>query len=226
MGSYIMKYTLQTFYKSKEWTNLLEVLKLERVNSKGELICEYCGEPITKKYDCIGHHDTELTAANVNDLEVSLNPDNIKLIHFRCHNKIHQRFDGFKQEVYLVYGSPCSGKSTWVRSVANEDDLILDMDSIWESICLSDKYSKPNRLKANAFGIRDCILDQIKTRTGMWRNAYVIGTYPLKSDRDRLCSLLRAKSIFIQEDKETCLKRAKNDEWEGFIEEYFENFVE
>lgn len=219
-------YTLNTFYKSKEWTKLLEILKLERVNSDGQIICEYCGEPIVKKYDCIGHHRTELTEANVNNPDISLNPINIMLIHFRCHNKIHERFNGFKQEVYLVYGSPCSGKSTWVKSVANSDDLILDIDSIWESICLSDKYNKPNRLKANVFGIRDTILDQIKTRTGMWRNAYVIGTYPLASDRDRMCNLLRAIPIFIDEDKKTCLARAKTEEWKNFVEEFFENYTE
>ena len=133
-------YTLNNFYKSKEWEKLLEVLKLERVNSNGDLICDYCSEPIIKKYDCIGHHEIELTEANVNDPNISLNPDNIMLIHFKCHNKIHQRFEGFKQEVYLVYGSPCSGKSTWVKEVANDDDLILDIDSLWESICKSDKF--------------------------------------------------------------------------------------
>lgn len=217
---------MYNFYKSKQWEDLLKVLKLERLNSDGELICEYCGLPIVKKYDCIGHHKIELTESNVNDPEISLNPNNIMLIHFKCHNKIHQRFEGFKQEVYLVYGSPCSGKSTWVASVANTDDLILDIDNIWECVCLSDKYNKPNRLKANVFGIRDTILDQIKTRTGKWRNAYVIGTYPLKSDRDRLCSLLRAKPVFIQEDKETCLRRAKNDEWKEYITEFFENYTE
>lgn len=219
-------YTLDNFYKSKEWEKLLKVLKLERINSNGELICEYCGQPITKKYDCIGHHEIELTEANVNNINISLNPDNIKLIHFKCHNKIHQRFNGFKQEVYLVYGSPCSGKTTWVNEVANDDDLILDIDSIWECVCKADKYNKPNRLKANVFGIRDCILDQIKTRTGMWRNAYIIGTYPLRSDRDRLCNLLKAKPIYIEETKENCLNRAKNDEWKEYIEEFFENFSE
>lgn len=219
-------YTLNNFYKSKAWETLLQILKLERVNSKGELICEYCGLPIIKKYDCIGHHDIELTEANVNNTDISLNPDNIKLIHFKCHNKIHQRFDGFKQEVFLVYGSPCSGKSSWVKEVANEDDLILDIDNIWEAICLSDKYHKPNRLKANVFNIRDTIIDQIKTRTGMWRNAYVIGGYPLASDRDRLCNLLRAKPIFIDEDKDTCISRAKTDEWKSFIEDWFETFTE
>ena len=219
-------YTLETIYKSKEWEDLIAQLKLERVSDDGILYCEYCSKPIVKKYDCIGHHKKELTEANVNNLNISLNPDNIMLIHFSCHNKIHQRFDGFKQTVYLVYGSPCSGKTTFVQNVANNDDLILDLDKLWEAICLSDKYRKPNRLKANVFGLRDTIIEQIKTRTGMWRNAYVIGTYPLRTDRDRLCDLLRAKTVFIDEDKETCLSRAKTEEWKDYIEEWFDIYVE
>lgn len=53
-------FTLSNFYKSKEWTDLLEQLKLERADSNGEIICEHCGKPIYKKYDCIGHHKIEL----------------------------------------------------------------------------------------------------------------------------------------------------------------------
>lgn len=218
-------FTLDNFYKSKEWLKLLEQLKLERVNSDGELICEYCWLPIVKKYDCIGHHIIELTNANVNDYNVSLNSENIILIHHRCHNKIHERFSGFKQKVYIVYGSPCSGKSTWVKNVAYDDDLIVDIDNIWEAICNSDKYHKPNRLKSNVFGIRDTLIDMIKTRKGMWRNAYIIGTYPLASDRERLSKLLGAELIFIDESKEECLSRAANNEWKSYIEEWFDLFT-
>ena len=218
-------FTLDNFYKSKEWEGLVEQLKIERVNEHGQLICEYCGKPITRKYDCIGHHEIELTEDNVNDYQISLNEDNIKLIHFKCHNKIHNRFDGFYQTVYLVYGSPCSGKTTWVNDVANDDDLILDIDSIWTCISKQDKYNKNNRLKANVFGIRDCIIDQIRCRVGMWRNAYIIGGYPLRTDRDRLCSLLKAKPIFIDTSKEECLLRCVNDDWKQFVEDWFENFV-
>ena len=219
-------FTLENFYKSNEWESVKTQLMTERLTENDELICEHCGKPIVKKYDCIGHHEIELTEENVNDLEISLNPENIKLIHFRCHNKIHQRFDGFRQNVYLVYGSPCSGKSTWVNEVASEDDLILDLDSIWECVCKTDKYHKPKRLKANVFGIRDCILDQIKTRTGMWRNAFIVGGYPLRTDRDRLCNLLRAKLIFIDTPKEDCLARAATDEWKKFIEDWFDSYTE
>lgn len=219
-------FTLDDFYKSKEWENLLKILKLERIDSNENLICEYCGQPMVKPYDIVGHHKKELTEINVNDLNISLNPDNIMLIHFKCHNKIHERFGYLKQSVYIVYGSPCSGKTTWVYENANKDDIILDIDNIWECICCNDKYSKPNRLKANVFGIRDCILDQIKTRTGMWRNAFVIGGYALSADRRRLADKLGAKLIYIECDKSTALSRAKNKEWEGYINEWFEMYQE
>lgn len=219
-------FNIDTFYKSKQWEKLRASLMLERVNEHGELICAHCGRPISKAYDCIGHHKVELTDENVNDYSVSLNPENIDLIHFKCHNLIHERFEGFVQNVFLVYGSPCAGKTTWVHEVANADDLILDIDKLWESVCTSDRLHKPNRLKANVFGLRDCILDQIKTRTGKWRNAFVIGGYPLASDRDRLCSLLRAKPVYISEDKSICLSRAQSEDWKEFIEDWFESYTE
>ena len=217
--------TLDTFYKSREWESLVGQLKLDRLDDNGQIISECCGKPITRKYDCIGHHKIELTEQNVNDYSISLNPDNIMLVHFRCHNKIHSRFDGFRQQVYLVYGPPCAGKSTWVQNVCNKDDLIIDIDSIWESICTSDRYHKPKRLTSNVFGIRDTLLDQVKIRKGMWRNAYIIGTYPLRTDRDRLCDLLRASEVFIFEEKAVCMGRAEDDNWKKYIEDWFEDYV-
>lgn len=221
-----MMFTLENFYTSKRWSKLVAQLKLERLNADGELLCAYCGKPIVKKYDCIGHHKKELTNDNVNDYTVSLNPENIELIHFKCHNKKHGRFEGFRQRVYLVYGAPCSGKTSWVHEVAHQDDLIVDVDSIWECVSSSDRLHKPSRLKANVFGVRDCLLEQIKTRTGMWRNAFIIGGYPLRTDRDRLCKLLRAESVFIEEKKEICLSRAPNENWKEYIEDWFDDFVE
>lgn len=217
--------TLENFYRSDEWESLRKLLMMERLDGSGNLICAHCGKPINKKYDCIAHHRIRLTEDNVNDYSISLNPDNIELIHFSCHNKLHQRYEGFVQRVYLVYGSPCAGKTTWVQSIAYDDDLILDMDSIWQCICKADRQHKPGRLKANAFGVRDCIIDQIRCRSGMWRNAYVIGGYPLRTDRDRLCSLLNATPIFIEENKETCLSRAEDENWENFIEDWFDAFI-
>lgn len=218
-------FTLENFYKSAEWLRLRSALMLERVNERGELLCARCGRPILKPYDCIGHHVIELTEDNVNDYRISLNPELIELIHHRCHNMEHGRFEGFKRSVYVVYGSPCSGKTTWVHNNAMPDDLILDLDSIWEALCASDRYHKPNRIKPVVFAVRDSILDQIKLRNGTWRNAYIIGGYPLRTDRDRLCDQLRAEMIFIDEPLEVCLSRARTEEWKGYVNDWFESFV-
>lgn len=227
---------LSTFYQSQEWRGLLDILKNERTDANGNIICEYCGKPITRKYDCIGHHKIELTEENVNDYSVSLNPDNISLIHFRCHNEIHKRFEGFKQDVYLVYGSPCSGKSSYVDEVAEPDDLILDIDRIWDAVCNDGRYNKmkgksgrPHRLRANVFGIRDAIIDQIKTRTGKWRNAYIVGGYPLAVERERLCGILRARPIFVEATLEECLTRCETErpvEWKKYILDWFDAYTE
>ena len=107
----IGKYTLDNFYQSKPWINLMAQLRLERVNADGDLICEHCGKPITRAYDCIGHHVIELNDRNVSDASISLNPENIMLIHHKCHNRIHQKLSMTdRRNVYLVYGAPCSGK--------------------------------------------------------------------------------------------------------------------
>ena len=228
--------TLDNFYKSSKWENLVAQLKIERTNAAGELICEHCHKPIVKKYDCIGHHKIELTDENVNDYSISLNPELIELICFRCHNIEHKRFEGFTQSVYLVYGSPCSGKTSWVEKVANDDDLILDVDRLWDAICKAGRYNKnngkssrPNRLKTNVFGIRDCIIEQIKLRQGKWRNAYIIGGYPLRSERDRLCEMLRATPIYIEATQAECLERAKRErpeDWKEYICNWFDSYTE
>lgn len=221
-------FTLKSFYKSKEWEDLLKHLKSERISEDGLLRCECCGQPMIKAYDCIGHHKIELTDNNVNDYNISLNKDYIMLIHHRCHNKEHRRF-GFEgaKKVYIVYGPPCSGKSTWVKENATSEDIILDIDNIWQMITINDRYIKPSRLNQNVFSIRDCIIEMIRMRTGKWHNAYIIGGYPLATDRERLEQLLGATSIFINESKEICLDRAKNREgWSKHIDDWFRDYTE
>ena len=225
-------YTLQTFYKSKQWQKLLEVIKLERADEQDQLICAHCGKPITDKYDCIGHHLIFLNEDNVNKSEISLNPDLIQLVHHRCHNKIHNKLGYSKREVFLVYGSPLSGKTSYVNSVKDEGDLIIDMDNIWECVSGCDRYVKPKRLNAVVFGMRDKLLEMVKYRVGKWNNAYIIGGYPLIGERERLCKELGAREIFIDTSKEECLMRLEmsedfrnKDEWKKFVEDWWRKYT-
>lgn len=225
----------QSFYRSRTWESFVKTLRLERADEQGLLICEHCGQPILKAYDCIAHHKIELTEDNVGDATIALNPDNIMLIHFRCHNEIHKRF-GFgggggrqKQSVYIVYGSPCAGKSTWVDSVSESGDIILDIDRLWAAVRSGGcgQYDKPDGLKANVFALRDCLIDMIRVRRGRWRSAYIIGGYPLDGERDRLADLVGAdRVIFIDTPKEICLERArqKDERWVEYVETWWDRY--
>lgn len=224
---------LQAFYKSRRWEKFVAALRLERVDADGFVICEHCGKPIVKAYDCIGHHIEELTELNVDNVEVSLNPDNVMLVHFRCHNEIHKRFgyaERLVQNVYVVYGAPCAGKTTWVNDVAESGDLILDIDRLWSAVRANKcgQYDKPNEIKSNVFALRDCLLDTIRVRRGKWRNAYIIGGYPLQGERERLADSVGAnKIIFIDTPKDVCLERAKikNEKCVDFVHDWFMKYT-
>lgn len=222
---------LSSFYTSRPWVNLVKQLRIERVNDNGLLLCEHCGRPIVRAYDCIGHHKIELTEQNYQDANISLNPDNIMLVHHSCHNKIHDRLGlSYTKQVYLVYGSPLSGKTTWVTENMSYGDLVVDMDSIWQCLSAQGRYVKPNRLKSNVFGVRDALLDMVKTRRGNWLNAYVIGGYPLISERERLIRGLGAREIFVDTPKDICIERLMTsdrdkDEWLKYIDEWWERYT-
>lgn len=218
---------LHDFYNSKSWIDLLSILKSERIQPDGYIHCEHCGKPIIHKYDCIGHHTISLTTQNYRDVTISLNSELIMLVHHKCHNKIHNRF-GFTpvKKVYLVYGAPCSGKTTFVKNNAEQNDLVVDLDSIWQAISINDRYIKPNELKQNVFAIRDTLIDQVKTRYGRWQRAWVIGGYPRQMDRQRIVNSLGAEEIFIEQTKDFCLSNIneKNPEWKQYIETWFDSY--
>lgn len=219
--------SLYNFYRSKEWVNLLIVLRNERLDAKGNIICAHCGKPITRAYDCIGHHTIELTEENYTDASISLNPELIELVHHKCHNRIHDKLGYSQRQVFIVYGSPLSGKSSYVREAMTEGDLVIDLDNIWQCVSGCDRYVKPNRLKSVVFSVRDNLLESVKYRRGKWLNAYIIGGYPYTAERERLVNELGAREIFIDTDKETCLSRLLDcddrdiKEWTVYINDWW-----
>lgn len=227
--------SLAEFYNSDEWKSFRRLLIDKRTNkTDGVLYDEITGEPLIKAYDIVAHHKTPLTMQNVNDYSVSLNPDNVILISQKTHNKEHKRF-GYvaERKVYFVYGAPCSGKTTFVNNIKGNSDIIVDMDNIWQ--CITGlRYEKPKALNTNAFQLRDCLMDMIKTRAGKWERAYVIAGGAVRSERERVISSLGAEPIFIQEDKETCLKRLASDksrteeqkkQWIEYVNRWFDDYT-
>ncbi len=239
---------LPQFYGSKEWEQCKAQVLQERLKD-GTIYCEFCGQPILKGFNpqannnkgaMVFHHKTYLTTLNVNDASISINPDNIAILHWRCHNEIHERFIGNnsrpEKKVYIITGAPLSGKTSFVRERLGENDLILDIDDLWELVSGKPRYTKPNSLKPIIFQLRDDYKGMISRGAGTWRNAYVIESLPSPTDRNREADRYRAFNVEIitmDASEAECLERLHQNPngrdiklYEGFIKDYFARFRE
>lgn len=220
---------LKSFYASSEWQKLRIALIAERGS-----VCQRCDKSISNSIDLIAHHKTELTIENMTDANISLNPEKIELICHDCHDKEHHRF-GYQNDhgIYLVYGSPLSGKKTFVRQNMQRGDLVIDMDLLYEAVSMQPVYDKPNNLLSNVLGLRDQLIDNIKTRYGKWHCAWIIGGYEDKYRREQLANNLGAELIFCDVSKDECLARletdealrCRKDEWTRYIDKWFERYT-
>lgn len=222
---------LQSFYTSSRWQKFRVTIIAERGP-----VCETCGKVIADPKDCeLDHYPTELTPENVNDVNVSLNPENIKVRCNDCHNKRHNRF-GHQSEhgVFLIFGPPLSGKKTYVHQHMQRGDLVIDMDSLYSAISFLPEYDKPSELLQNVLGIRDQLIDNIKTRYGRWRSAWIIGGYEDKYKREKIADDTGATIILCDVSKDECMLRLESDEalrfrkdeWKRYIDRWFERCVE
>lgn len=224
-------YSLSDFYRSKEWIEFRAYLIAERTAADGFVYDEITGKPIIKAYDIILHHKIELTLENVNDVNITLNPDNIQIVSFKTHNEIHNRFGKWTRHIYLVYGSPLSGKSTYVRDRAGIHDLIIDTDKIYACISNNPLYTKSNRLYDCKEAVESALLDCVKHKRGKWINAFIIGSIPyaFKSQRERFCSEYGAEEIYIDCTKDEALMRLASvqdgrdvAEWTKYINTFYD----
>ncbi|MCR8635759.1 HNH endonuclease [Paenibacillus radicis (ex Xue et al. 2023)] len=221
---------LQSFYASQEW----QTFRMVVINQRG-LRCEHCQNRVTRSSELTLHHIIELTPENVHDVNISLNPDNIMVVHHECHNQIHGRF-GYQQSggVYIVYGPPLAGMEEYVRHHMSRGDLVVDMDRLYTAVSMLPHYDKPDNLFSNVIGLHNQLIDNIKVRLGKWGSAWIIGGYADRHKRNRLADELGAEIVFFNLSKEECLRRLdadeelkfRKDEWRKYIEKWFETYRE
>lgn len=93
------------FYNSKAWEDVRRTIWLRQ-----NLLCYYCNKPCyvsgiseykPKGYRRIGivHHKEHLTDTNIDDINISLNPDNLIGVCKQCHETIcHNHSLGTRKE--------------------------------------------------------------------------------------------------------------------------------
>lgn len=212
-------------YTSKAWGELRRNLIIERGP-----VCQECGSLIADSSKLVGHHTIMLSPDNINDPNVALNPAFIRLLCTWCHNAEPGHFlDQNTHSVFIVYGSPMSGKTTLVNQLARYGDMILDIDKIYEAISGMPLYDKPENLRFNVFRIRDLMIDMVKTRFGKWRDAYVVTGGAIKAERERLAKELGGELIYVESTKEECMSRVANSgkskDWYKYIDKWWSEYT-
>lgn len=230
---------LKKFYSSPQWLAFRQQIILDRMVD-GRVICEKCGKQIVVSKHIQVHHEIELTEDNYKDANISLNPDNVKVWCHICHNKHHGRFCGGghkrkEKAVYIIYGPPMSGKTSYVMEHKEPGDIVVDMDELYKAVSFMPKYNKPDNLKYNVFAIRNAIIDNIKTRYGGFRTAWIVGGYPRKAERQRLIDTTNGAGMLMHATKEECINRLEScndyraehkEEWKEYINKWFEDYRE
>ena len=216
---------LKSFYASEAWLRLRAAILAER-GAK----CQKCGR-VTSELQM--HHIIELTPENVADAMVSLDPANILVLCHDCHDAAHCRFGRQPERgVWVVYGPPLSGKSTFVRQNMRRGDLVIDMDRLYAAVSMLPDYDKPDALLPNVLGVHNLLLDNVRTRYGKWGGAWVVGGFADRYKREKVADDLGAELVFCQASREQCLgrlamdegRRCRQDEWRRYIDEWFERY--
>lgn len=127
--------------------------------------------------------------------------------------------------VYLIYGSPCSGKTTYIKEHMKRGDLICDVDYIYGAISNDDPHNAELYLHEVACKLDSALKKIIHDREGGWGNAYVVSTAntndKLKTEKERIKA---DECIFIDTPYEVCIERAKERPFyfRWIIDEWFE----
>lgn len=223
--------TLSDFYTSKEWLDFRAYLIAKRTRDDGFVYDEVTGKPIVKAYDIILHHKIELTLDNVNDCNITLNEENIQIVAFKTHNEIHNRFGKWTRHKYLVYGCPMSGKAEYVRERAGIHDIVIDIDKIYACISNNPMYVKSGRLYENMRSVYNALLDDVKYKNGKWVNAFLVGGFEYKGERERIVREYGMEEIFIPCEREVALARLEAEpngrdvkEYAQYINKWFDRY--
>lgn len=114
-------------------------------------------------------------------------------------------------KVNVVYGAPCSGKTTYCREHIGKNELVYDHDELARALT----YTEPHAKRADAVNryivrIRNMVLEEARKETELGA-VWLISTWIGKELREGLEGL-DAEYIEMDATQEECLRRLEADE--------------
>lgn len=133
-------------------------------------------------------------------------------------------------KVYVVYGAPLSGKTTWVKNNIGYNDIVYDFDAIMGTLTHLPYQAKNSNIIGYVLDIRDSIIRRLH-RDNRLDNAYLISVFIGKMFEESLKGL-DVEFIKMEATKQECMSRLatsnreNQDELAGVIQDWFEKYGE
>lgn len=130
--------------------------------------------------------------------------------------------------VTLIAGPPCGGKSTYLRTHAGPNDLVVDYDAI--AVALQASGTTHQQIDVHKHFIweaRDAVLERLALGNHGVRAAWVIASAPKRKERDRYRRRYGAQVVVVTAPEEVCLRRAMSerpDDWYGHVRGWFDKY--
>jgi len=137
--------------------------------------------------------------------------DNLQSLCDRCHNQktwyetikspyLPKNIRPKSKDITLLFGAPCSGKSTWAKK---QGCKVIDFDDIKKTVSGVNPYETPSQYIPTCMAIRNQLIETIKERV------IIIGSLPNPKHRTDWISKLKAKPLMMITGEHECIRRLK-----------------
>ena len=119
-----------------------------------------------------------------------------------------------KRNVFLVCGSPASGKTTYVAQHKSGNDLVVDLDYLCAALNgeTGNVHLNHAPILSVALEVRELLYQIIQARRGRWERAFVITTIADTREMKAIADELRAEVVLMPTTLEECIRRIQSDE--------------
>lgn len=181
------------------------------------------------------HHIIKVSDGNSS---THYNLDNLIAVCAKCHNKVEgmnmkslveylRELSDMKDvnaRLKIIYGPPCSGKTTYVKEHMKPGDIVIDMDYIKHALTYSDIHSEVDKDTLQyMFRLRKLMLNNPKPNSTTW----LITTS--KEYKDKY-PFIDEEEIVIFKSKDDLYRLIDNDDtrknkliWKDIVDRWFDN---
>ena len=127
--------------------------------------------------------------------------------------------------VYIIWGSPGSGKTTYAKEHMTAGDILIDFDMLFQALTDGGDHEREYSLFDRVNGVRHYLIDTIRDFPEV-RHTWIVYGAPPEKDWE-IFRELGAESVFIDTPRRECIRRCIKrggdpEHWTAIVNKWFD----